>query len=155
MNYWLIKSEPSVFSWKDLLASPEQITFWEGVRNYQARNYLKTMKKGDLCLFYHSNANPLAIAGIAIVAEEATPDPTALDSRSDYFDPKASPENPRWFGVRVKAHREFSPPVLRSELSDTPELFDMLLLQKGSRLSVQPVKKEHYQIILSLREKEK
>ncbi len=151
MNYWLMKSEPSVFSWKDLLASPEQNTFWEGVRNYQARNYLKAMKKGDLCLFYHSNANPLAIAGIAVVEEEASPDSTALDSHSDYFDPKATPENPRWFGVRVKAQREFSPPLLRSELFAIPELSDMLLLQKGSRLSVQPVKEEHYRIILSLR----
>ena len=152
MNYWLFKSEPSAYSWQDLKNEPERTTFWDGVRNYQARNFLRDqIKAGDLVFFYHSVVQPQAIMGIARVVKEGYPDPTAFDPQSKYFDPKSDPENPRWFGVEVQAIQEFSPPITREELKIIPELQDMMLLRKGSRLSIQPVSEKEWQAILKFR----
>ncbi|WJI23945.1 EVE domain-containing protein [Thermosynechococcus sp. B0] len=149
---WLLKSEPSVFSWQDLQAAPQQTTCWEGVRNYQARNFIRDqMQVGDRVLFYHSNANPPAIMGIAEVVKAAYPDHFAWDADSRYFDPKSTPDNPRWFMVDIQYRRDFSPPITLPELRQTPGLEGMLLLQKGCRLSVQPVTEQEWQIILGLR----
>lgn len=149
---WLLKSEPSVFSWQDLQAAPQQTTSWEGVRNYQARNFIRDqMQVGDRVLFYHSNANPPAIMGIAEVVKAAYPDYFAWDPTSRYFDPQSTPENPRWFMVDIQYRRDFSPPITLPELRQTHGLEGMLLLKKGCRLSVQPVTEVEWQIILSLR----
>lgn len=137
--YWLFKTEPSAFSWQDLLAAPAQTTEWDGVRNYQARNIMKSMKIGDLAFFYHSVVKPQVIMGICEVVREAYPDATQFDPASKYFDPKSDPEDPRWFMVDLKAKSEFNPPIEREALKELPELASMALLQKGSRLSVQPV----------------
>lgn len=135
-----MKSEPDVFSIDDLASQPDQTTHWEGVRNYQARNYMRDeMKIGHGVLFYHSNANPLAIAGTARVVSDPYPDPSQFDPASDYFDEKATEENPRWQLVDVQLVRKFDKPVLRDAVKNEPELADMLLIKKGSRLSIQPV----------------
>jgi predicted RNA-binding protein with PUA-like domain len=151
MAYWLLKSEPNTYSWNDLLDQPDQTDIWDGVRNYQARNYLRSMKQGDLAFFYHSVVKPQVIMGIVEIIGEPFPDPTQFDPSSPYFDPKASPEKPRWTAVRVKASFSFDPPISRDELKLIQELQSMVLLQKGSRLSVQPVTKEEWKIILQLR----
>jgi predicted RNA-binding protein with PUA-like domain len=152
MNYWLMKTEPSVFSWDDLQKMPDQTTQWEGVRNYQARNFMRDqMKKGDRVFFYHSVEKPQAIMGIAEIVREAYPDPFAWDSTSDYFDPKSSPENPRWVMVDLRFQRSFEPPITLAELKSIPELTHMVLLQKGSRLSIQPVTAAEWERICQLR----
>ncbi|MCA1803652.1 MAG: EVE domain-containing protein [Rhodothermaceae bacterium] len=139
-RYWLMKSEPDAFSIDDLASQPDQTTHWEGVRNYQARNYMRDeMKIGDGVLFYHSNAKPLAVAGTARVVSESYPDPSQFDPDSDYFDEKATEKNPRWQLVDVKLVKKFDKPVLRDAIKNEPELADMLLIKKGSRLSIQPV----------------
>lgn len=149
---WLLKSEPTVFSWDDLKAAPNQTTCWEGVRNYQARNFLRDqMAVGDRVLFYHSNANPPAIMGIAAVVKAAYPDHFAWDPQSKYFDPKSTPDMPRWFMVDIQYRRDLDPPVTLPELRRTKGLETMLLLQKGCRLSVQPVTEAQWQLILDLR----
>lgn len=135
-----MKSEPDVFSIDDLASQPDQTTHWEGVRNYQARNYMRDeMKTGDGILFYHSNANPLAVAGTARVVSDPYPDPSQFDPASDYFDEKATEENPRWQLVDVQLVKKFEKPVLRDAVKNEPELADMVLIKKGSRLSIQPV----------------
>jgi predicted RNA-binding protein with PUA-like domain len=135
-----MKSEPDVFSIDDLASQPDQTTHWEGVRNYQARNFMRDeMKIGDGVLFYHSNANPLAVAGTARVCSEPYPDPSQFDPDSDYFDEKATEESPRWQLVDVQLVRKFDKPVLRDDIKREPELEDMMLVKKGSRLSIQPV----------------
>ena len=152
MNYWLFKTEPSTYSWEDLKQQPNRTDYWDGIRNYQARNFLRDqVKKGDLVLFYHSIKQPQAIMGIAKVVREAYADPTAFDPQSKYFDPKSDPENPRWVMVDVQAIAEFDPPILRDELKQIPGLENMMLLRKGSRLSIQPVSEEEWKIILSYR----
>ena len=145
--YWLMKSEPLTYSIEDL--KKEKITFWDGVRNYQARNFMmKDMKQGDIVLFYHSNAKPPGIAGLAEIASKAKPDPTAWDKNSLYYDSKSSPENPRWFGVEVKFKQIFPRFISLEELRAQSSLKTMLVLQKGQRLSIQPVKKVHFDIIV-------
>jgi predicted RNA-binding protein with PUA-like domain len=139
VNYWLIKSEPTTFSIHDLAMAPKKTTSWEGVRNYQARNFLRAMKKGDLTLFYHSNATPPAAVGIAMIVREAYPDATAWDPKSPYHDPKASPENPVWSMVDVKLGEIFPRELSIDELRTVPALAGMELLRRGSRLSVTPV----------------
>ncbi|GAB4181673.1 MAG: EVE domain-containing protein [Calditrichia bacterium] len=151
MSYWLLKTEPSVYGWKDLMNRPGRTDMWEGVRNYQARNYMRDMEIGDRAFFYHSVVKPQVITGVVEIVREAYPDPTQFDPSSGYIDPKATPENPRWFVVEVKALYEFDPPISREELKKIPELKDMVLLQKGSRLSIQPVTEEEWHIIHSLR----
>lgn len=148
-KYWLLKSEPDVFSFDDLKRAKKKTTSWEGVRNYQARNYLRDdMKKGDGVLFYHSSTDPQAIVGTARVVKEGYPDPQQFDPRSDYYDPGAKPEEPRWYMVDIKLDRPFSTPLTLKELKAMSELEGMMLLRKGSRLSVQPVSEREWGLIL-------
>lgn len=138
MNYWLFKTEPGCFSWQDLENSPRRITSWDGVRNYQARNFMRAMRVGDRAFFYHSGEHP-AIVGIVEVTRDAYPDHTAQDPENRHFDPKASPGKPIWEMVDVRALRALPKPLSRKELAAWPELAGMELMKKGSRLSVQPV----------------
>lgn len=145
-RYWLMKSEPDVYSIDDL--SKDKTTWWGGVRNYQARNFMtKEMQLGDQVLFYHSNANPIGVAGLAEVCALAAPDATQFDKKSEYYDPKASPEKPIWFCVQVKFKKKFSQVVSLEDIKNDPRLKDMLVIKKGQRLSIQPVEKSHYEII--------
>ena len=151
MRHWLMKSEPERFSWDDLRASPRRTTVWDGVRNYQARNLLRDeIRKGDGVLFYHSNANPPAVVGTATVARAGYPDPSQFDPESRYHDPKFDPENPRWFVVDIRADRALRTPVGLPELREARGLEKMVLLRRGSRLSVQPVTATEWKIILRL-----
>lgn len=145
-RYWLMKSEPDVYSIDDL--SKDKTTWWGGVRNYQARNFMtKEMQLGDQVLFYHSNANPIGVAGLAEVCALAAPDATQFDKKSEYYDPKASPEKPIWFCVQVKFKKKFAQVVSLENIKNDPRLKDMLVIKKGQRLSIQPVEKSHYEII--------
>ena len=134
MPHWLIKSEPDVFSIRDLARAKGRTTAWEGVRNYQARNFLRGMRRGDRALFYHSNATPSAVAGIVEVVREAYPDATAWDPTSDYHDPKAGPDNPIWSLVDVRLVEIFPREIPLEELRGVPALSGMELLRRGSRL---------------------
>jgi predicted RNA-binding protein with PUA-like domain len=147
-RYWLVKSEPDVFSFDDLLARPGKTTHWDGVRNYQARNTMRDdMKKGDLVFFYHSSADPTEIAGVAEVVREGYPDPTALDPKDSHFDPKSKADAPSWYMVDLKAVEKLKHPITLAELRTMKGLEKMVLLQKGSRLSVQPVSPTEWDII--------
>lgn len=146
LKYWLMKSEPDVYSIDDL--KEEKVASWDGVRNYQARNFMRdSMKKGDLVFFYHSNAEPSGIAGIAKVAKVSYPDPTAFDPKSKYFDPKSKPENPTWYLVDVAFVKKFRKLIPLNELRGIKGLEEMLLLRKGQRLSIQPVSEKEWNII--------
>jgi predicted RNA-binding protein with PUA-like domain len=148
-RYWLMKSEPSVFSFDDLLKAPKKTTSWEGVRNYQARNMLRDdIKKGDGVLFYHSSVQPQIIRGTAVVVREGYPDPTQFDSKSNYYDPESKADDPRWYTVDIKADRTMNEALTLEELRKIKGLEGMVLLKKGSRLSVQPVSDKEWQIIL-------
>jgi predicted RNA-binding protein with PUA-like domain len=150
-RHWLVKSEPDSFSFADLVASPNGTTGWSGVRNYQARNLMRDgMKRGDLVFFYHSSTDPAAIVGVAEVAREAYPDPTAFDAKDPAFDPKSRKEEPTWMMVDIKAVAPLARPLALGELRDVKGLEKMVLLQKGSRLSVQPVTPEEWDIIYRL-----
>ena len=151
MNYWLMKTEPEAYSWDDLKNKPNSTDFWDGVRNYQARNFMRDMKVGDKVFFYHSQINPPAIVGIATVVREAYPDPTQFDPESKYFDPKSKTDDPRWSVVDIRSEAEFAEPVTLPELRDIPDLEEMVLLRKGSRLSVQPVTEKEWKIITESR----
>jgi len=147
-RYWLMKSEPSVFSFDDLWRSKKRTTFWDGVRNYQARNLMRDeMKVGDDVLFYHSNAKPPGVAGLARVCKEAYPDHTAWDKKSKYFDAKSTPEDPRWFMVDVEFVEKFPAVLSLTVIKEDPRFDDMMLTRKGARLSVQPVSKKHFNSI--------
>jgi predicted RNA-binding protein with PUA-like domain len=150
MNHWLIKSEPDVFSIHDLAKARNKTTHWEGVRNYQARNFLRAMKKGDRALFYHSNATPSAVAGVVEIVREAYPDPNAWDAKSDYHDPKASPDNPIWSMVDVKLVAIYPREIPLDELRGVKALAGMELLRRGSRLSVTPVTPAQFRTIEKL-----
>jgi predicted RNA-binding protein with PUA-like domain len=151
MNYWLFKSEPDCFSFADLCAAPNRTTGWDGVRNFQARNFLRDqIKLGDGVLYYHSNAEPPAIAGLAEVVEEAHPDPTAFDPSEDHYDPKSKPEEPTWFQVKIRAIRAIDPVLSLPRLREIPALAKMELLRKGSRLSIQPVTLDEWNAVLEL-----
>ena len=150
MSYWLVKSESEVYSIDQLRA--DKSTLWEGVRNYQARNYLQAMQPGDLVLFYHSNSDPLAVVGLAEVAKAAVPDPLQFDPRSEYFDSGASRDKPRWFAPMLRFKSKFPVPVVRERLLQTAATKTMTLLQKGSRLSVQPVQEREFKAVLKLAE---
>ncbi len=150
-QYWLLKSEPTTFSIQDLAKSPHQRTMWEGVRNYQARNFLRDdLKIGDGILFYHSVTPPVGIAGLAEVVKEGYPDPTQFDTKSKYFDSKATLEKPRWFVVDIQLQKTFKSVLELGLLRELPGLEGMELLRKGSRLSVQPVRPEEWKIIQKL-----
>ena len=151
MKYWLLKSEPDVFSLEDLKNCPNQTEPWDGIRNYQARNLMRDeMQVGDQAFFYHSRQAEPAIVGTVRVVREAYPDHTSWDPSSKYFDEKSSPENPRWLMVDVQFESEFSRPVTLKELRSVPELKEMFLLRKGMRLSVQPVTEAEFLLILAI-----
>ena len=151
MKYWLMKSEPSSFSIDDLKA--RKSTLWDGVRNYQARNFMMNeMKAGDHVLFYHSSADPAAAVGIAQVIAASEPDVSALDPKSKYFDPKATPGNPIWYCVRIKFKKKFRRPVSLDEMRNHKGLREMPLLRRGNRLSVQPVSEKEFEIVTALGE---
>ncbi len=152
MNYWLMKSEPSVFGIDDLAARPKRTEPWDGVRNYQARNMLRDqMRRGDLAFLYHSNCDPPGIVGLMEIVREGYPDPTQFDPRSKYHDPKSKPEAPRWYLVDVRLKQRFRRMVTLSELrAQADQLGDFALLRKGSRLSVMPVPPAAWDRILDL-----
>lgn len=155
-NYWLFKSEPSVFSIDDLEKLKGKTTRWDGVRNFQARNFLRdSVKNGDQILFYHSNADPPAIVGVAEVVKEGYPDETAFDSDDVHYDPKSKKDSPTWYLVDVKHKETFSRPLGLDELRKLPALKNMVLLQKGSRLSIQPVSESEWKAIEELAHKHK
>lgn len=155
MKYWLFKSDPDSFSIRDFEKAPKKTTCWDGVRNYQARNYLREAKVGDSVLFYHSQEKPPSVTGVCEVVKEAYPDPAAWSPKSKYFDPKASPENPIWAMVDVRLVRTFAQPIPIDLLRTQPELEGMELLRKGSRLSVQPVTSEQFAHVLKLADAQK
>jgi predicted RNA-binding protein with PUA-like domain len=149
--YWLFKSEPGCFSFADLSSSPDRTTGWDGVRNYQARNMLRDeVRVGDGVLFYHSNADPPVIAGIAEVVKAGHPDPTAFDADAEHFDPKSDPASPTWYQVSIRAVRAIDPPLGLPQLRVVAALTGMELLRKGSRLSIQPVSAGEWDAILAL-----
>ena len=149
-NHWLFKSEPSSFSLDDLKSRPDATEQWDGVRNYQARNFLRDqIKAGDLVFFYHSNIAEPAIVGIAEVVKEGYPDWTALDPENSHFDPLSTPEKPIWYMVDVRFVRQLPRPVTLAELKGMPALSGMALLNR-SRLSVQPVREAEWFAILKL-----
>lgn len=148
MRYWLMKSEPLVYSIDDLARDGK--TMWDGVRNYQARNFMRDdMKIGDLALFYHSNAQPPGAVGVMRVCSEPYPDPTAFDPNDDHFDPKSSPEKPRWFLVDVEFVEKFPGMVSLEEIKHDPALEEMLVRKRGMRLSVQPVEKDDFERVVA------
>ena len=151
-QYWLMKSEPSAFSIDDLRQSPRQTTCWDGVRNYQARNFMRSMAVGDHVLFYHSNADPPAVVGIAEVVKTAYPDSTQFDKKDTHYDPESDPSQPRWDMVNIKYVRTFPRPLTLEELRKESKLKGMVLLKKGSRLSVQPVTPQEWAHIVRLGE---
>jgi predicted RNA-binding protein with PUA-like domain len=154
MAYWLMKSEPDVFGLDDLEARPGKTEHWDGVRNYQARNYLRAMCKGDLAFFYHSNCAEPGVAGIVEIVRGAYPDFTAWDPKSEYYDPKSAPDRPRWYMVDVRFRRRLPRPVTLAEIKAHPALADMPLMQRGSRLSVMPVTARQWNTILKLSERQ-
>ena len=154
MRHWLLKTEPSVFSFDDLLHAAQRTSGWDGVRNYQARNFLRDeMTKGDLVLVYHSGAQPPAVVGIAEVAREGYPDPTQFDRKHDHYDPDSDPAEPRWYQVDVRALRKLPRPVSLDEIRAEKALAKMALVQRGQRLSVQPVRPDEYERIVRMGEK--
>lgn len=147
-RYWLMKSEPNECSIDDALAAPKHTVPWTGVRNYQARNFMRDgMQVGDGVLFYHSSCPEPGIVGVARVASTTRPDPTQFDKKSPYYDPKSAPDAPRWLLVDVQAVRKTRLLAL-PELRATPELADLILLRRGNRLSITPVAEEHWKLIV-------
>ena len=150
-KYWLFKSEPSEFSIDDLDKSPGKRTYWDGIRNYQARNFIRDeMRKGDGVLFYHSNADPLAVVGSCEIVKEAYPDHTQFDPDNKHFDPGAIKKEPRWFMVDIKLKEKFKTPVTLKQLKENPKLKDFRLIQRGNRLSVMPVTKSEWDEIIKM-----
>ncbi len=151
MNHWLLKSEPDVFSVDDLYRCPGRRAHWEGVRNYQARNFMRDdMSKGDEAFFYHSNCDEPGIVGIVQIVREAYPDHTAFDPDSEYHDPKSDPDDPRWVMVDVKYVRKLARTITLTELKANPALEGCPLVRKGNRLSVMPVEKRYWEAILAM-----
>ena len=149
MQYWLMKSEPSEYSIDHL--KRDKVEHWDGVRNYQARNMMRyQMKKGDLAFLYHSNCDEIGIVGVMTVHKESYPDHTAFDPKDKHYDPKSYPEKPRWFMVDVKYKRKMKRVISLQELRDTKGLEDMALVRKGNRLSVMPVSKDEWNLILAM-----
>ncbi|MBI4549462.1 MAG: EVE domain-containing protein [Candidatus Omnitrophica bacterium] len=148
-NYWLLKSEPEAYSIDDL--SRDKSTYWDGVRNYQARNFLRdSLKKGDRVFFYHSNAEPPGIAGIAEVTKEGYPDPSQFDPKDVHYDAKSDPRDPTWFVVEIKFVKKFREVIPLERLKKVPALAQMPLLRRGQRLSVQPVAEKEWKAISEL-----
>ena len=154
MNYWLFKSEPGEFSIDDLASMPRQTEHWDGVRNYQARNFMRDeMRKGDLAFFYHSSCAEPAIVGIVKISREAYPDHTAFDPDDKHFDPKSDPQDPRWFMVDVTLVEKLAEPITLRTLKTYADsgLEGFRLLARGSRLSVMPIEERHWDFILGMR----
>ncbi len=149
-RYWLMKSEPNTFSIDDLVASPKQTTAWDGVRNYQARNFMREMAVGDRVFFYHSNAEPPAIVGIAEVVRTAYPDDSQFDKTSHHYDPASLRSAPRWDMVDIRHRETFKTCVPLDRLRSELKLKGMVLLRKGSRLSVQPVTETEWKVIIKI-----
>ncbi|MDJ0533809.1 MAG: EVE domain-containing protein [Xenococcaceae cyanobacterium MO_207.B15] len=150
MNYWLMKSEPKTYSIKDLAA--DKTTIWDGVRNYQARNFLRQMKSGDMAFFYHSNTKLPGIVGLMKIIETNVIDPTQFDRTSKYYDPKSTQDSPRWHTVTVEFVKEYSQPIYLSNLKQNYSGDELLLVKKGNRLSVMPIQLEIAKNILNLSE---
>lgn len=150
-RYWLLKSEPSTFSFDDLLAAPGRRTHWDGVRNYQARNLLRDdLAQGDGVLFYHSNADPTAVVGVAEVVRAGYPDFTQFDEQGSHYDAGAREDDPRWFMVDIRGVAVMPQPVTLADLKKRPKLAQMALVQRGQRLSVQPVAAAEWREVLRL-----
>lgn len=155
-QFWLVKTEPDSFSIDDLAASRDQTTCWDGVRNYQARNILRDqMQVGDRVLFYHSSTDPPAAVGVARVVRAGYPDPTAWDEQDHHYDPGSTPDNPRWYMVDLKLEEKFPTALPLDVLRGRPELAQMELLRRGSRLSVQPVRKSEFDAVVKLGRRKK
>jgi len=152
MNYWLIKSEPDAFSIDDLESAPNGTEHWDGIRNYQARNFMRDdMKVGDLAFFYHSNCKPPGIVGICEIVSQAYPDHTAFNPGEKYYDAGSDPENPRWLMVDVKFRRRTRRMISLEEIkAHADRLTGLPLIRRGNRLSIMPVAKAHWEFILSL-----
>ena len=149
MAYWLFKSEPNTYSYDDLVR--DGVAEWDGVRNFQARNFLRDeIKEGDGVLFYYSNAKPLVIVGTAVVTRSGYPDSTAWDPDSDHPDPKSTPDKPLWYMVDIKAGERFPEPLMVDRMRAEPGLAGMLVLKRGMRLSVQPVTAEEWELVVKL-----
>ena len=155
MSKWLFKNEPEDFSIDDLAAAPKQTTHWDGVRNYQARNFMRDdMRVGDQGFFYHSNCEVPAVVGIVEIVREAYPDHTAFDANDKHFDAKSDPDDPRWFMVDVRLVRKLKEPISLKEIKEhADKLEGFRLVARGNRLSVMPVEPEHWDLVLSLEKK--
>lgn len=150
-NYWLFKSEPDEYSIDDLGKDKNQTTHWDGVRNYQARNFIRDdMKQGDFVLYYHSNSDPKVVAGYCEIVKEGYPDFTQFDPENKHYDEKADPDNPRWFMVDIKLIEKFHTPVTLESIKGNKKLSEMRLVQRGNRLSVMPVTKEEFNEIIKM-----
>lgn len=150
MAYWLLKSEPNTYGINDL--SRDRTTNWDGVRNFQARNFLREMRIGDTALIYHSVVEPIGVAGVAEVIGEALPDETQFDRHSRYFDSGASKDNPRWYAPRIRFKRKYKSVLALERLREEPKLSELILLKRGNRLSVMPITARQFQIINDLAE---
>lgn len=151
MRYWLMKSEPDAFGIDDLMRRPRQTEHWDGVRNYQARNMLRDdMRQGDQAFFYHSSCDEPGIVGIIDIVRAGYPDFTAFDPENHHYDPKSTPEAPRWFMVDVRFRRKLKRTISLAELKQQPALADLSLLRRGNRLSIMPVSADDWNFILSL-----
>ncbi|MGY0627346.1 MAG: EVE domain-containing protein [Paraglaciecola chathamensis] len=150
MQYWLFKTEPDAFSIDDLAARPNQTEHWDGIRNYQARNFLRDqVKQGDKVFIYHSSCKEVGIAGLAEVVKEAYPDHTQFDPESHYYDPKSSPENPRWVMVDVTFIEKFPDVLALKKIKTMPEISEVGLVKKGHRLSIMPVNEQEFSALLA------
>jgi predicted RNA-binding protein with PUA-like domain len=150
-RYWLFKSEPYVFSIEDLRKAPKKTTYWEGVRNYQARNLLRDdIQKGDEVLYYHSRVQPIGVAGVARVSRAGYPDPEQFDEKSKYRDAKSDPNDPRWYCVDITWVRTFDEVVPLTALKEEKALAEMMVTQRGARLSIQPVTKKEFETVLRM-----
>lgn len=151
MAWWLMKSEPDAFGIDDLKNEPGKTTIWDGVRNYQARNFMRDeMKKGDQVFIYHSSCKEVGIAGEATVVKECFPDPTQFDESSRYFDPKSTPDKPRWFTVSIKFKKKYKNVIPLADIKANPQLQEMALVKKGSRLSIMPVTDKEAEMIKTM-----
>lgn len=150
MQYWLFKTEPDAFSIDDLSNKPNQIEHWDGIRNYQARNFLRdNVKCGDQVFIYHSSCKNVGIAGLAEVVKEAYADHTQFDPESNYYDPKSSPDNPRWVMVDIQFKQKFAQILPLKDIKSMPQISEIGLVKKGHRLSIMPVQKTEFDYLLS------
>lgn len=151
MSYWLFKSEPDSFSIDDLIACPEQTEPWDGIRNYQARNFLRDqVKQGDKLFFYHSSCKQVGVVGVATIVKKAYPDPSQFNPESKNYDPKSSQENPRWLMVDVRFQEKFKTLLSLSSIKANPQITEIGLVKKGHRLSIMPVSENEWKIIYNM-----